>query len=83
MISVGRHNDIFFIKAEHQTVTATAAITKDEAIKLRDYLDKELAGETLKKILDLRNVPVECLDHDFPDPSEWLNLQRGNMRGYP
>jgi hypothetical protein len=30
MISVGRHEDVFFIKAEHQTVTATAAITKDE-----------------------------------------------------
>lgn len=34
MISVGRHEDVFFIKAEHQTVTATAAITKDEAIRL-------------------------------------------------
>ena len=45
MISVGRHEDVFFIKAEHQTVTATAAITKDEAIRLRDYLNHELPDE--------------------------------------
>lgn len=61
MISVGRHEDVFFIKAEHQTVTATAAITKDEAIRLRDYL-KEEAHLCKEELLALKSEIDKILD---------------------
>ena len=64
MISVGRHEDLFFIKAEHQTVTATAAISKEEAIRLRDYLNRELPDES-PQVLDLRYADEE--DGEFLD----------------
>ena len=73
MISVGRHGDIFFIRAEHQTVTATAAISKEEAIRLRDYLVRELGTES-KQVIDLRTLRMDELDHDFPDPKEWVKV---------
>ena len=73
MISVGRHEDVFFIKAEHQTVTATAAITKDEAIRLRDYLNHELPDEG-PEVLDLRYLPADEGYVTFLDPSEWVKI---------
>ena len=72
MISVGRHEDTFFIKAEHQTVTATAAISKDEAIRLRDYLNRELPDEP--PVIDLRYLPEEEGYVTFLDPSEWVKI---------
>lgn len=36
MISVGRHEDVFFIKAEHQTVC------KEELLALKSEIDKIL-----------------------------------------
>jgi hypothetical protein len=75
MISVGRHEDLFFIKAEHQTVIATAAISKEEAIRLRDYLNQELPDES-PQVLDLRYADEE--DVEFLDPSEWVKIGERN-----
>jgi hypothetical protein len=76
MISVGRYEDLFVIKAEHQTVTATAAISKEEAIRLRDYLNRELPDET-PQVLDLRYADEE--DIRFLDPSEWVKIGRAKL----